>query len=150
MRTKLPKDIRALGGSGLFRGCSERQLFRVQRFGTVVDVPRGRVLCNYDGRGDQLLVIISGEVLAAGSDGRPRSLGPGDWCAAFGDRRPPTSEAQAVATVTTTTLFVVSRRELGGLCDACPAVRDRLFPHTKTTRGPESPVTSARTLSPAT
>ena len=150
MRATLPSDIQALGQTALFRGCSKRALRRVQRYGTTLDLPAGRVLWIYAGRADQLLVILSGEVLAETRDGKHRVLGIGDWCGRPGAGSDLAMDLEAVETVTPTTVFVVSRREFGSLCDACPQFASRMGCRRTPVGIPQSRRLFAGRLSPVT
>ena len=150
MRATLPSDIQALGQTALFRGCSKRALRRVQRYGTTLDLPAGRVLWDYAGRADQLLVILSGEVVAAARDGRYRILGAGDWCGRPGAGSDVVMDLEAVETITPATVFAVSRREFGSLCDACPQFASRMGCSRTPVRIPQSRRLFAGRLSPVT
>jgi len=148
MQHTLPPDIRALGNSPLFDGCSKRQLRTLQRFGTVVDLPPQRALDEGSGAGDQLFVVLTGEVLAATPDGSRRTVRPGEWCGTFHFRRSAV-DAHAVSTVTAAKIFVLNSRELSSVCAAFPAIRARLFDDAGSRcSGGTSRTSVARLLSP--
>jgi CRP-like cAMP-binding protein len=148
MRHTLPNDIRSLRKSALFQGCSKRQLRDFRRFGTVVDLPPGRTLDHCHLAGEQLVVVLAGEILASTRDHGTRTLHPGDWCGTVHDHQL-SIDAHAVETVTAATIFVLSGRELRSLCAACPTIRAQLFDDALVRGTGASGTSIARMLSPA-
>jgi CRP-like cAMP-binding protein len=126
MRPSLPADVRALGRTPLFRGCTNRQLFNAQRYGTIVDAAAGRVLCRQGQQPGQFVVIVSGRLITVASSGAHRMLSYGDWFGALASPGQPNVEPEGVAAVTASVLFVVSRQEFAGLEEACPDFGARL------------------------
>ena len=126
MRHSLPADVRALGRTPLFRGCTDRQLFNAQRYGTIIDADAGRVLCRRSQRPGQLVVIVSGRVITVAPSGADRILGRGECFGALATPGQPCAEPEGVAAVTASVLFVVSRNEFAGLVEACPSFGVRL------------------------
>jgi CRP-like cAMP-binding protein len=121
MRHSLPADVRALGLTPLFRGCTDRQLFNAQRHGTIIDAAAGRVLCHQGQRPGQLVVIVSGRVITMAPSGAHRILGRGECFGALATPGQPCAEPEGAAAVTACVLFVVSRNEYEGLVEACPS-----------------------------
>jgi CRP-like cAMP-binding protein len=120
MRRSLPVDVRALGQTPLFRGSTERQLFETQRYGTIINAEAGRVLCREGQAPGQLVVVVSGRVIAVAPTGAHRILGRGECFGALAAHGQPLAEPEGVAAVTASVLFVVSRSEFAGLVEACP------------------------------
>jgi CRP-like cAMP-binding protein len=126
VRHSLPADVRALGRTPLFRGCTDRQLCNAQRYGTIIDADAGRVLCRQGERPGQLVVIVSGRVISVAPSGAHRILGRGECFGALATPGQPFAEPEGVAAVTASVLFVVGRNNFAGLVEACPSVAARL------------------------
>ena len=116
----LPADVRTLGQTPLFRGCTDRQLFAAQQFGTIVNADAGRVVCRQGQQPGQLVVIVSGRVITVAPSGAHRILGRGECFGALASPGQPRAEPEGVAAVTASVLFVVGRNEFAGLVEACP------------------------------
>jgi len=121
MRHRLPADVRTLGRTPLFRGCTDRQLFNAQRYGTIIEADAGRVLCRQGQRPGQLVVIVSGRVITVAPSGAHRILCRGECFGALATPGRPCAEPEAVAAVTACVLFAVGRNEIAGLVRVCPS-----------------------------
>ncbi|HYL39989.1 MAG TPA: cyclic nucleotide-binding domain-containing protein, partial [Candidatus Binatus sp.] len=110
----------------LFSGLGRTELEELGQLVDEVDVPAGHVLMRQGDRGDEMFVVVSGE-LDIDRDGRwINKVGPG---AAVGEMSL-LSEGPRTATVTTvgaTSLLVLGHREFHSLMDAHPAVRTRVL-----------------------
>lgn len=110
----------------LFSGLGRRELEEIARLGDEIDVPSNHVLMRQGDRGDEMFVVMSGE-LDIDRDGRQiNHMGPG---AAVGEMSL-LSEGTRTATVTSVgpaRLLVLGHREFHSLMDAHPTVRMRIL-----------------------
>jgi len=118
--------VELLASVPLFAGLGRHELEEVAQLGDEVDVPSGHVLMRQGDRGDEMFVVVSGE-LDIDRDGRLiNHMGPG---AAVGEMSL-LAEGPRTATVTTvgpTRLLVVGHREFHSLMDRHPTVRMRIL-----------------------
>jgi CRP-like cAMP-binding protein len=86
-----------------------------------VDVPAGKVLIRQGDAGDDLMVIVSGQVGVERDGARINQLGPGDFFGeiALIERGPRTATVTAEAP---TRLLVVNHRDFHALMEEFPAV----------------------------
>jgi CRP/FNR family cyclic AMP-dependent transcriptional regulator len=128
MRGSMAKDpkVDLLASVSLFNGLGRRELEELAQLVDEIDVPSGRILMRQGDRGDEMFVVVSGE-LDIDRDGRLiNHMGPG---AAVGEMSL-LSEGPRTATVTTvgpTRLLVLAHREFHSLMDDHPAVRMRVL-----------------------
>jgi CRP-like cAMP-binding protein len=108
----------------LFHGCRRADLATIDRTGTTLDVPSGRILCTEGSVGEEFFVLITGLAEVATATGRVAMLGPGGW---FGEVAllKGTRRRASVVTMTSSTLLVFGLREFRTLLDIIP-VRARL------------------------
>jgi CRP-like cAMP-binding protein len=136
MLHRLPKDIRELGWTPVFRGLANRDLDALQRLGTTVVRGPGERLVRSRQSSSQMVVIVTGEVVATTDDGRSRTLSDG---ACFGAFHPwDDLEPEGVEAITHVTLFVVGRRELATIRRVYPHIADRLTAALLTTPAPDA------------
>ena len=115
MRNKLSADwLDRLRGIPLFENLNNRELARVERLLTPVDLPAGRVLISEGTIGRQAFIVISGfaEVTI---EGRPVAVvGPGEVIGemALVDHRPRTATVRATEAMR---VFVVDPRSFSSL-----------------------------------
>lgn len=119
--------IQRLAGIPLFAGTGGRELERVARLCTEVDVPAGRTLCRQGETGREFFVIESGTVSVSVDGESVASLGPGDFFGelALLDGGPRTATVTAEDDVR---VLVVSRQEFAGLLEEDPIVAVRMLP----------------------
>lgn len=119
--------IQRLAGIPLFAGTGRRELERVARLCTEVDVPAGRTLCRQGETGREFFVIESGTVSVSVDGESVASLGPGDFFGelALLDGGPRTATVTAEDDVR---VLVVSRQEFAGLLEEDPIVAVRMLP----------------------
>ena len=106
---------------GLFRGCTDKQLSRVDSLVCPQDVPAGAVLCRQGTLGSQTFIIVSGQAEVTIDGVRIATLGPGSF---FGEMSV-LDRGRRVATVTALTpmtLLVLSSQELELLLGDVPKV----------------------------
>lgn len=137
--TRDPK-VDLLASVPLFTGLGRAELEQLAQLVDEIDVPAGYALMRQGERGDQMFVVVSGE-LEIDRDGRTiNHQGPG---AAVGEMSL-LSEGVRTATVRTTgpaRLLVLAHREFHSLMDAHPTVRMRIL---------EGLADKIRTLDPGT
>lgn len=107
----------------LFAGLSRRELERISRLATEIDVPAGRRVTTTGETGRELFIIVDGRALVTTRSGRPVHLGPGD---AFGEMSLIDGEPRSanVEAITPMRLLVVGYREFWQLLDEyLPIVR---------------------------
>ena len=123
--TRDPK-VDLLASVPLFAGLGHAELEQLAQLVDEIDVPAGHVLMRQGERGDQMFVVVSGEV-EIDRDGRAiNHQGPG---AAVGEMSL-LSEGTRTATVRTigpARLLVLAHREFHSLMDAHPTVRMRIL-----------------------
>jgi CRP-like cAMP-binding protein len=118
-----------LGSLALFRGCSGRQLRRIGRLGTMVEVGPGRVLCDEGAIGAEFFVIVRGYAVVQRRGYRIARLRVGQ---AFGEvallsrDRVPRRTASVIA-AEPMTLLVFNRPEFNTLIREVPVVARRLL-----------------------
>ncbi|HJW22028.1 MAG TPA: cyclic nucleotide-binding domain-containing protein [Candidatus Limnocylindrales bacterium] len=137
--TRDPK-VDLLASVPLFTGLGRAELEQLAQLVDEIDVPAGYALMRQGERGDQMFVVVSGE-LEIDRDGRTiNHQGPG---AAVGEMSL-LAEGARTATVRTTgpaRLLVLAHREFHSLMDAHPTVRMRIL---------EGLADKIRTLDPGT
>jgi CRP/FNR family transcriptional regulator, cyclic AMP receptor protein len=119
--------IERLAGIPLFAGSGQRELERIARLCTEVDVPAGRVLCREGEHGQEFFVLESGTVSVTVGGNQVATLGPGDF---FGELAL-LDAGPRNATVTAETdvkVLVVSQQEFMGLLEEEPTVAVRMLP----------------------
>jgi CRP/FNR family cyclic AMP-dependent transcriptional regulator len=110
----------------LFSGFDRHHIERLGMLTDEVDVPAGKVLIRQGDNGDDLMIIVSGQV-AVERDGRQiDQMGPGDFFGeiALIERGPRTATCTAEAP---TRLLVVNHRDFHTLMDEFPAVATQLL-----------------------
>jgi CRP-like cAMP-binding protein len=126
MLRKVPADIQALATTPLFRNLSRRELAALARIGTVVELGPRRLVSRPGEHPAQFVVIVRGRVVATTALGPRRVLREGNWLGTVDECGGEAEESESFRTVITTTLYVLSARELGALQDACPRFAARL------------------------
>lgn len=110
-----------LHGIPLFADLDRRHLERLGMLTEEVDVPAGKVLIRQGEHGDDLMVIVSGEVAVERNGERVAGLGPGDFFGEIalivGGPRTATVTAEAP-----TRLLVVNHRDFHALMEEFPEV----------------------------
>ena len=112
----------------LFRDCSTRELRRIARLATGVDIPAGRVLCVQGAVGAEFFVILRGSAWVERCGNRIAYLGPGE---AFGEiallsRAGGSQRTATVVAADPMTVLVFSRAEFNTLIRSVPTVARRL------------------------
>ena len=110
----------------LFSRLDRHHLERLGMLTEEVDVPAGKVLIRQGDSGDDLMVVVSGQVGVERNGARINQLGPGDF---FGEialivRGPRTATVTAEAP---TTLLVVNHREFHALMEEFPEVASEVL-----------------------
>ena len=113
--------IELLGGLDVFEGLSKKQLSEIASLTTEIEVPAGRVLCEQGQHGEELFVIIQGEVSIAIDGKEVATLGPGDFFGEMALIDGGVRIASATA-VTETGVLVLSRPEFRTLLSDVPEV----------------------------
>ena len=108
----------------LFRDCSTRELRRIARLATGVDIPAGRVLCVQGAVGAEFFVILRGSAWVERCGNRIAYLGPGE---AFGEiallsRAGGSQRTATVVAADPMTVLVFSRAEFNTLIRSVPTV----------------------------
>jgi CRP-like cAMP-binding protein len=105
----------------LFARLDRHHLERLGMLTEEVDVPPGKVLIRQGDSGDDLMVIVSGQVGVERDGARINQLGPGDFFGeiALIERGPRTATVTAEAP---TRLLVVNHRDFHALMDEFPTV----------------------------
>jgi len=105
----------------LFARLDRHHLERLGILTEEVDVPAGKVLIRQGDAGDDLMVIVSGQVGVERNGARINQLGPGDFFGeiALIERGPRTATVTAEAP---TRLLVVNHRDFHSLMEEFPAV----------------------------
>jgi len=113
--------IDLLSGLEMFEGLSRKQLGEIASLTTEIEVPAGRVLAEQGGHGEELFVIIQGEVSIAIDGSEVAKLGPGQF---FGEMALIDGGVRiaGATTVTDTSLLVLSRPEFRTLLTDVPAL----------------------------
>jgi CRP-like cAMP-binding protein len=105
----------------LFAGLDRRPLERLGMLTEEVDVPAGKVLMRQGEHGDDLMLIVSGEVGVERDGARLNQLGPGDFFGEIalvaGGPRTATVTAEAP-----TRLLVVNHRDFHAMMEEFPEV----------------------------
>jgi CRP/FNR family cyclic AMP-dependent transcriptional regulator len=111
----------------LFAGARPRDLERIARLCTEVEVPAGRTLCREGESGQEFFVLESGTVQVAAGGRQLATLGAGEFFGelALLDAGPRTATVTAETDVT---VLVVSRQEFVGLLEEEPLVAVRMLP----------------------
>jgi CRP-like cAMP-binding protein len=119
--------IQRLAGIPLFSRSGPRELERIARLCTEVDVPAGRVLCREGETGHEFFVIEAGSVTVSTGGRDVATLGAGDFFGelALLDAGPRNA---TVTAATDSTVLVVSRQEFAGLLEEEPHVAVRMLP----------------------
>jgi CRP-like cAMP-binding protein len=110
-----------LQGVPLFAGLDRHHIERLGMLTEEVDVPVGKVLIRQGEHGDDLMVVVSGQVGVERDGARINQLGPGEFFGEIsliaGGPRTATVTAEAP-----TRLLVVNRRDFHALMEEFPAV----------------------------
>lgn len=110
-----------LQGVPLFAGLDRHHIERLGMLTEEVDVPVGKVLIRQGEHGDDLMVVVSGQVGVDRDGTRINQLGPGEFFGEIsliaGGPRTATVTAEAP-----TRLLVVNRRDFHALMEEFPAV----------------------------
>lgn len=105
----------------LFAGLDRRHLERLGMLTEEVDVPAGKVLIRQGENGDDLMLIVSGEVGVERDGARLNQLGPGDFFGEIallaGGPRTATVTAEAP-----TRLLVINHRDFHAVMEEFPEV----------------------------
>ena len=103
----------------LFRGLSKKQLRLVSSLATRLNEPAGTVLTKEGGRGNEFIIVLSGEIEVRKGDRVVATRGPGDYVGeiALLDNRPRTA---TVIAKTPVVIEVIGRREFHGLVAETP------------------------------
>lgn len=105
----------------LFAGLDRRHLERLGMLTEEVDVPAGKVLIRQGEQGDDMMIIVSGEVGVERNGARLNQLGPGDFfgeiALVVGGPRTATVTAEAPSR-----LLVINHRDFHTLMDEFPEV----------------------------
>jgi CRP-like cAMP-binding protein len=115
------EKLELLHGIPLFAGLDRHHLERLGMLTDEVDVPAGKVLIRQGDTGDDLMVIVAGQVGVERNGQRINQLGPGDFFGeiALIERGPRTATVTAEAP---TRLLVVNHRDFHALMEEFPAV----------------------------
>lgn len=110
-----------LHGIPLFAGLDRRHLERLGMLTEEVDVPAGKVVIRQGDLGDDLMIVVSGQVGVDRDGARVNQLGPGDFFGeiALIERGPRTA---TVTTEAPTRLLVVNHRDFHALMEEFPEV----------------------------
>jgi CRP/FNR family cyclic AMP-dependent transcriptional regulator len=105
----------------LFADCTTEELARVDRIGTRIDVPAGRVLTREGSHADQCFVTLTGLASAARAGRRIGTIGAGSVAGemALLDDTPRNA---TIVTETPMQVLVLTRREFAALRTVSPAV----------------------------
>lgn len=109
----------------LFRGCSDKELERIDRLACQEDIEAGTVLCRQGRIGRQAFVVLRGEATVAIDGMKVATIGPGDF---FGEMSV-LDGGPRVGTVTATsamTVLVLAPHELRTLLDNAEVARRML------------------------
>jgi CRP-like cAMP-binding protein len=120
------KHLDHLASIPLFSACSKRDLEKIARASSEIEVEAGRVLCEQGDTGREAFVIIEGKAGVKRNKRKIATLTPGD---AFGelsllDHGPRTASVEAE---TPMTLLVLSAREFTGVLDEVPGLNHKLL-----------------------
>jgi CRP-like cAMP-binding protein len=110
----------------LFNTLDRHKVRRLGELADEVEVPSGKVLMQQGEEGDELMVIVRGQVGIERDGTRLNTLGPGD---VFGEIAL-VAHGPRTATATTeepTTLLVVGHREFHSLMEEFPEVADQVL-----------------------
>jgi len=110
----------------LFRGCTDRELERIDRLTSTTHVPAGKVLCHQGHFGHESFFVISGEADVTIDGVTIATLGPssffGEMSLLDGSRR-----VASVTALTPMTLLVSTTQELDVLLADIPRVARRML-----------------------
>ena len=123
MAIKLHHDskIDLLSGLAMFEGLNHKQLGEIASLTTEIEVPAGRVLCEQGDHGEELFVIIQGEVSIIIDGNEVAKLGPGSF---FGEMALIDGGVRIAGAkaATDASLLVLSRPEFRTLISDVPAL----------------------------
>jgi CRP-like cAMP-binding protein len=105
----------------LFAGLNKHQVERLGMLAEEVDVPPGKVLIRQGESGDDMMVVVSGQVGVERDGERLNTLGPGDFFGeiALIERGPRTA---TVTTESPARLLVVNHRDFHSLMEEFPEI----------------------------
>jgi CRP-like cAMP-binding protein len=113
--------VEALRGTWLFQSCTPRELGRIAKLGTVVEVADGEELVRRNERGRRFLTILEGRAVVERPGSEPKRIARG---AAIGeiallDGGPHSATVRATSSGT---VFVIGRDDFAGLLVDVPTV----------------------------
>ena len=110
----------------LFRGLSKKQLRLVSSLATRLNEPAGTVLTKEGGRGNEFIIVLSGEIEVRKGDRVVATRGPGSYVGeiALLDNRPRTA---TVVAKTPVVIEVIGRREFHGLLADSPELSTEIM-----------------------
>ena len=110
----------------LFRGCTPKELERIDGLTCTSEVPAGTMLCRQGQFGREAFIVISGQARVAIDGAEIAALGPGSFFGEMsvldGNRRAATVEA-----LTPMRVLVLSTQDLNFLLDDVPGVARRML-----------------------
>jgi CRP/FNR family transcriptional regulator, cyclic AMP receptor protein len=118
--------VQALKGAPLFEGLSRKEFVQLARVCDDLEVEPGKVLCQEGQIGHEFFVIVEGKVQVTRKGRRVTTLGGGDFVGEIAL----VTEMPRTATVTAETpvrLFVLTRRDFGGVLDKNPNVERKVL-----------------------
>ena len=139
--------IEPLRAVELFRGCSDRQLAKIDGFMTEIEVPAGTALVHEGLQGLEFFIIRDGKAVVTRAGEIVNGLATGDFFGELSllDRVP---RSASVTAATHMRVWVLSRREFFAVLDEVPAIEQRIRRVADDRRQP-SYTTTPRTFLPA-
>ncbi len=110
----------------LFRACSKKDLAKIAKAGTVIDVPDGHVLTTQDTSSREAFVLLEGDAIVKRNDRKVAELGPGAVIGELGllDQGPRTA---TVVTKGPAQVMALAPRDFAGILDEVPALSRKLL-----------------------
>jgi CRP-like cAMP-binding protein len=125
-RRETKQRLDALARIPFFSSCTTRELGRIDRLGTPLDVRAGRTLTREGAEGRECFVTLDGVAIAARGGRRVGAIGAGSIAGEMALLDGTTRTATVVAG-TPMQLLVLTEREFGELLEVAPGVRDQLI-----------------------
>jgi CRP-like cAMP-binding protein len=119
--TTLPDPVRRLRGIDLFAACTARDLRRIDRMVTTVDIPAGRVLCRTGEIGRECFIVLDGHLDVALAN-RHVTVGPGAVVGEIALLTPGGHRTATVTALTDATVLAFTRTEFGHLLNVFPTI----------------------------